>query len=73
MPKTTIDFTYESKARRVSLFIPAGTDVQYVGTNAGLKTPTNYAVSRPQELHGCNRFDAEHYWYWVPDDIIDEA
>ena len=68
--RTTQDFTYVSPARKIHLFIPAGTTVEYVGTNGGMKTTTNHAVSDPIALPGCDAFDAKHYWYWVPDSII---
>lgn len=73
MPITTEDYIYSSPARRVTLFIPKGTEVIYIGSNAGIKTSEPYAVARPWELPDCNRFDAEHYYYWIPESIVTEA
>lgn len=70
---TRQDFTYRSEARRVELFIPAGTPVYFVGTNGGIKTTTDYAVAEPEKLRGCDHFDARNYWYWIPNDLVVEA
>lgn len=75
MPKfvTTEDYIYSSPARRVTLFVPKGTEVVHVGTNAGVKTTEPYGVARPSELPGCDPFDAVHYWYWIPENIVTNA
>jgi hypothetical protein len=55
---------------RYSLRVPKGAAVIAVPTNAGLKTPTGYALDRPQD-YGCSSHDAKHYFFWVPADAVD--
>ena len=64
---TSRDYTFASEARRVSLFIPAGTEVVRVEG-----TTSSYAMARPTELPGCRAWDAQYYRYWVPEDIVTE-
>lgn len=51
--------------------VPAGATVIAVPHNGGRKTPTGYALDRPQDC-GVNAHDAKHYYFWVPTDAVED-
>jgi len=52
-----------------TIHVPMGAAVIPVPHNGGLKTPTGYALDKPQEF-GVNYHDAKHYYFWVPADAV---
>jgi hypothetical protein len=54
-----------SPARGYSTTAPAGAAVVKLGRHG-------FALRNPEQ-YGANAHDAAHYWFWVPDDAVEEA
>ncbi len=67
--QTNRELTLKIIHSHFSITVPKGAAVIAVPYNAGKKTPTGYALDRPQD-YGANRHDAKHYYFWIPADAV---